>query len=130
MSRGDGTSGRRGEERLAICRSPDSGWTAWIPVHSHQPSLGSLVKIGKTTRSPHERVNELSAGTAIPTPFVLAFDAYVEDCSKAEEYVHSRLERDGYRVASNREFFNVDVATATALILEVQKTVASHGDTP
>ena len=93
------------------------------------PSLGSLIKIGRTTRSPHERVNELSAGTAIPTPFVLAFDAYVEDCFKAEEYVHSRLEKDGYRVAANREFFNVDVATAIAAILEAQKAVSSRGDT-
>ncbi len=96
------------------------------------PSLGSLIKIGRTTRSPHERVSELSAGTAIPTPFVLAFDAYVENCFKAEEYVHSRLEKDGYRVASNREFFNVDVATAIAAILEAQKAVSSRssrGDT-
>jgi hypothetical protein len=93
-------------------------------------SLGSLVKIGKTTRSPKERVIELSAGTAVPTPFMLAFDAYVEDCSKAEEYVHSRLEKDGYRVSSNREFFNVDVSTAIALILEAQKMVSSPRAAP
>ena len=60
-----------------------------------------MVKIGRTTRNPRDRIDELSAATAIPTPFVLAFDAYVEDCERAEAYVHARLEKDGYRVAKN-----------------------------
>jgi hypothetical protein len=106
--------------------SPSSRAPGYIYILTNR-SLGNLIKIGKTTRSPRERVDELSAGTGIPTPFVLAFDAYVEDCSKAEEYVHSRLERDGYRVASNREFFNVDVATAIEVILEAQRTVCCRG---
>jgi hypothetical protein len=84
------------------------------------PSLGSTVKVGKTKRSPRDRISELSAATAIPTPFALAFDAYVEDCDWAEAYVHARLEKDGYRVAKNREFFNVDVGTAIAVLLEAQ----------
>ena len=90
-------------------------------------SLGNMIKVGKTKRSPRDRINELSAATAIPTPFALAFDAYVEDCDKAEAYVHARLERDGYRVARNREFFNVDVSTAIAVILEAQRTVSAPG---
>jgi hypothetical protein len=57
---------------------------------------------------------------------VLAFDAYVEDCDAAEGYVHARLEKDGYRVAKNREFFNVDLATTIAVVIEAQKMVSAR----
>ncbi len=69
------------------------------------PSLEGLVKIGKTTRDPTDRVRELSSSTAAPTPFVLACDVYVEDCTEAEAYLQPLLERRGYRVYENREFF-------------------------
>ncbi len=98
---------------------PAPGKSGYLYILTN-PSLGNMVKIGRTTRNPRDRIDELSATTAIPTPFVLAFDAYVEDCERAEAYVHARLEKDGYRVAKNREFFNVDVATAIAVILEAQ----------
>ena len=91
------------------------------------PSMGNLVKIGKTARSPRDRIAELSSATGVPTPFSLAFDAYVEDCSRAETYVHARLEKDGYRVAANREFFNVDLSTAINVVLEAQKIVSVRG---
>ena len=83
-----------------------------------------MIKVGKTKRSRSDRIDELSAATGVPTPFVLAFDAYVEDCDAAERYVHARLERDGYRVAKNREFFNVDLATA----ISVSTQGAEKGD--
>lgn len=69
------------------------------------PSLDGMVKIGKTTRSPEERAKELSQATGTPTPFVVVYKAYFNDCSKAEAYVHTMLEEQGYRVSSNREFF-------------------------
>lgn len=90
------------------------------------PSMGNLIKIGRTTRSPRERIEELSASTGIPTPFELAFDVYVEDCVRAEAHVHSRLERGGYRVTKNREFFDVDLTTAIDALLEAQRAVSSH----
>jgi hypothetical protein len=85
-----------------------------------------MIKVGKTKRNPRDRIAELSAATAIPTPFALAFDAFVEDCDRAESYVHAQLEKDGYRVAKNREFFNVDLATAIAVILEAQGIVSTQ----
>jgi hypothetical protein len=91
------------------------------------PSMGNLVKIGKTTRAPRTRIAELSSATGVPMPFTLAFDAYVEDCSRAETYVHARLEKDGYRVTANREFFNVDLSTAINVVLEAQKIVSVRG---
>lgn len=86
-------------------------------------SMPKLLKIGRTSRSPQERVVELSSATGVPTPFSLAFQAYVEDCAYAESYVHGVLERAGYRVASKREFFNVDLNTAIAVIINAQAIV-------
>ena len=54
------------------------------------PSLEGLVKIGKTTRDPTDRVRELSSSTAAPTPFVLAFDVYVDPRSWADDAVARR----------------------------------------
>jgi hypothetical protein len=88
------------------------------------PSMGGYLKIGRTTRNPRDRAAELSGATAVPTPFELAFDAYVEDCFNAEAFVHARLTHDGYRVSANREFFNVDLTTAIKVITEAQRVVA------
>lgn len=88
------------------------------------PSMAGLVKIGKTLRNPRDRVKELGAATGVPTPFILVFDIYVDDCSKAEEYAHHRLEELGSRVSNNREFFKVHTNEAVKIMLEAQQVVA------
>ena len=87
------------------------------------PSMVGLVKIGKTTRKPEHRVRELSNPIGVPTPFVLAYDAYFTDCSEAEAYVHASLDRLGYRVTSNREFFNAPLNETIKVVLEAQETL-------
>ena len=94
------------------------------------PSLEGLVKVGKTTRNPTERVKELSSSTAAPTPFVLAFDVYVNDCSAAEAYLHTLLGRRGYRVSQNREFFNAPLKDVIKAMLEVEGTRTPYEDKP
>jgi hypothetical protein len=74
--------------------APATGKAGYLYILTN-PSLGNTIKVGKTRRNPRDRIDQLSSSTAIPTPFVLAFDAYVEDCDQAEAYVHSRLEKDG-----------------------------------
>jgi len=69
-------------------------------------SIKDLIKVGKTERDPEDRAQELSAATGVPTPFVVAFKIYVNDCSKAEGMLHVMLEKKGYRVSENKEFFN------------------------
>lgn len=88
------------------------------------PSMEGLVKIGKTKRDPKERVKELSSVTGVPTPFILIFDAYFDNCSKAEDYVHTLLEQKNYRVSTNREFFNVPPNEAIKAILDAQSFFA------
>lgn len=85
------------------------------------PAMEGLEKVGKTTRDPKERAKELSAATGIPTPFVLVFDAYFDDHSRAEDHVHALLQQRGYRISTNREFFNVPVSEAIKAILDAQK---------
>jgi tetratricopeptide (TPR) repeat protein len=84
------------------------------------PSMEGLIKIGKTTRNPNERIKELSNVTGVPTPFILAFDAYFNNCSEAEQYIHALLEQRGYRVAANREFFNVPLNEVIRMVLDAE----------
>lgn len=93
----------------------EHGWI-YVLVNS---SIPGLVKVGRTTRSPLERVAELSAATGVPTPFVLAFDQDFEDCIAAEHSVHAELERRGLRIAANREFFRGPPAEIVRVVLEV-----------
>lgn len=82
------------------------------------PSMDGLVKIGKTTRHPDDRAKELSASSGVPTPFAVAYHKYFQDCAKAEEFVHSRLNTMNYKVTNNREFFNAPLRVAIDVILE------------
>lgn len=85
------------------------------------PSLEGLIKVGKTTRDPIDRAVELSKATGVPTPFIVAYQMLVNNCSKAEEFVHTWLSAKGYRVNDNREFFNAPMTEVINAILEYKK---------
>lgn len=87
----------------------------YVLVNSSMPGL---VKVGKTTRDPTDRANELSNATGVPTPFVLAFDSYFADCDAAERYVHVELEKRGLRQAANREFFRASTSEIIKILLK------------
>ena len=80
------------------------------------PSLEGMVKIGKTTRSPNDRVKELSSATGIPTPFILVFHKKFKDCHYTEKAIHQYLEKNGYRISDNREFFKMPVTDAINVV--------------
>ena len=82
------------------------------------PSMKGLVKIGKSTRNPQERANELSSTTGVPTPFLVVYEYYFESCTEAEKYVHTYLEEEGFRVSQNREFFEIPVKDAVDAIMK------------
>ncbi|MDH5804132.1 MAG: GIY-YIG nuclease family protein [Gemmatimonadota bacterium] len=84
-------------------------------------SLDGLVKVGKTTRDPQDRIKELSSATGVPTPFILAYDIYVPNCTAAEDHLHALLAGRGYRVSENREFFNAPLKEVVVAMLEVEK---------
>lgn len=80
-------------------------------------AMPGLVKVGKTTRTPSERANELSGVTGLPTPFIVVYEQLFVDCSVAEEFVHAYLGQQGFRVSENREFFNAPVNDVVRAIM-------------
>lgn len=77
-------------------------------------SMPGLIKVGKTTTHPSQRMSELHS-TGVPTPFELEFSATVGSCDYSEKAAHFALAN--YRVTGNREFFRVSVKKAIELIL-------------
>jgi hypothetical protein len=65
----------------------------------------NLLKIGKTTRLPQSRAEEITGATGVPMRFYVAYETQVADCHEVERLVHRRLHN--FRVADNREFFEL-----------------------
>lgn len=92
---------------------PGRDRAGWVYVLTN-PAFPGLVKIGHTGRTPEVRAAELSAGTGIPAPFVVAWAHQVTDHEALEGIVHDRL--SDCRPNGNREFFRCDVAKARRVI--------------
>lgn len=74
------------------------------------PSMPGMLKIGKTTRKPEQRVAELNAASGVPTPFRIEATVATNDVHALEQRVHSIL--NAQRVNRNREFFETTVENA------------------
>ncbi len=96
------------------------GWV-YVLVNSSMPGIA---KVGRTARSPTDRVAELSQASGVATPFVLAFDQPFADCCAAEKAVHHELDRRGLRVAANREFFRGPPSDIIRVVLETADSCA------
>jgi T5orf172 domain len=92
---------------------PDLGYL-YVLANSSMPGL---VKVGKTTRTPSQRAQELAGVTGMPTPFIVVYEQLFEDCAAAEIFVHTMLERQGFRVSESREFFNAPVNNVVRAIV-------------
>jgi hypothetical protein len=74
-----------------------------------------ILKIGRTSRSPSARSNEIyHNSTGVPEPFVLVF--YRKTCNQyiSEEKIHSLL--SNYRHNNRREFFVINIESAKKAI--------------
>ena len=91
----------------------EQGWV-YVLVNSSMPGLA---KVGRTTRTPHDRAAELSGVTGVATPFIVAYEQAFADCQAAERAVHAELDRRGLRVHAKREFFNCAPAEIVRLLL-------------
>jgi hypothetical protein len=89
------------------------------------PSLEGMVKVGRTSRDAEARAKEVSGATGVPTPFIVAYQASFDNAEWAERYVHTVLERKGYRVTANREFFKVPLTKVVEAILEAKSNAGS-----
>lgn len=88
-------------------------------------SMPNVVKVGKTTRDPANRAKELAGVTAVPTPFIVVYQIYVEDCDAVESAVHFALSEAGHRVSQNREFFSAPVSDVIDIIITLKAAVVS-----
>lgn len=77
-------------------------------------SMPYLLKVGCSTDTAIARAKQLSAATASPTPFVVAYSRFVSDCNEVEAKMHQIFA--DRRVNDGREFFEVSLyEAATAL---------------
>ena len=83
------------------------------------PGAMGLVKIGKTTRDPEERAKELSSATGVPTPFIVVYSVFFNDCTRAESYVHALLSER--RLSSNKEFFRCTSTEAIRAVILAER---------
>ena len=67
------------------------------------PAMPGLLKIGLTTKTPEERVKELSNATGVPINFILIYKEFFQNCAAAEKAIHAHLEAQGYRFNKGRE---------------------------
>lgn len=75
-------------------------------------SFPYLLKIGYTTRTPHERAEELSRHSGVPTPYVVVYSQFFLDCQAAEREVHNSLEARRW----GKEFFRITLDEAISAI--------------
>lgn len=91
-------------------------YEGWVYVLTN-PATPQLVKIGYTTGSPKARANELSSTTGVALPYSVAYAEHVRAPARAEAEIHERL--NSCRPNRNREFFQVSVPRAIAVVMEV-----------
>jgi hypothetical protein len=90
-------------------------------------SMPGLVKVGKTTRAPSDRADELSGVTGVATPFIVVYEDYFEDCDAVESFVHTKLGQHGVRVSETREFFRASVSEVLKIITAIGPAVSKRG---
>ncbi len=81
-------------------------------------SMPGLLKIGYTTRTVHERVQELNRPTGVPTPFKIEAYFHSDSPEAQERRVHQALAscREG------KEFFRIDAEVAKAKVAGICQT--------
>lgn len=84
------------------------------------PAMPGLLKIGLTTKTPEERVKELSSATGVPINFILIYKEFFQNCATAEKAIHSHLEAQGYRFNKGREFFEAEPSDVINIIKEIK----------
>ncbi len=82
------------------------------------------VKIGKTSRSVEERVNDLD-NTAVPLPFQIYATIQTTKYNEVEKMVHKMMDKlnEHLRVRKNREFFNVTPEKALSIFYDIKEIV-------
>ena len=87
----------------------------WVYVLTN-PTMPGLCKIGFTKNKPSERVKQINAATGVALDFVVEWAFPCFNAHDVEKQVHRYLEDNGFRVNKSKEFFNVTVDAAKAVV--------------
>ena len=99
--------------RCPACGSIQGLRRGYVYVLSN-PSMPSLCKIGCTSRTVEDRVEELNRETGVAGPFIIEAKAESSDIKRDEQAVFTAL--SSYRYTTKKEFFRVDVEKAKAVL--------------
>lgn len=94
-------------------KDDQTGASQYLYVLSNE-SMPGMYKVGRTTSSPQQRMDELYT-TGVPTPFHLEVSIAVIEARDSEQSAHKALK--SYRVSGRREFFQGDLAQIVATVL-------------
>jgi len=79
-------------------------------------TMPGLVKIGFTKNKPSERVKQINAATGVALDFDVKYQYPCYNAHDLEKEIHIYLEQQGFRVNKKKEFFNITVEQAIAVI--------------
>lgn len=82
-------------------------------------SMPNHIKIGKTTKLPEVRSQELSTSTGIPIPFQVYYAVHVMNCTALETDMHNKFRT--CRENLGREFFQLSPEEAKSALDELSK---------
>ncbi len=86
----------------------------WVYALRNSEFKKPLLKIGRTSTTPHLRARELGYETGVPGRFDLIYFVHAVDCMYAENFVHQQLAK--YRTTG--EFFEVSISRAVEALDE------------
>ena len=97
---------------VATTSAPPTG-TGYVYCFVNE-SMPGLAKIGMTTRTPPERLEEANTSDTWkpPTPYTIAFAKCVTDPKAKERTLHKLLEKYVEKIHKRREFFRISVDDA------------------
>lgn len=101
--------------KTVIPNEPGAGWIYVLSTREYR----DLLKVGMTSRSVEQRVDEINRATGVAIPFGVRGCWMVSDPALAEKLVHTALY--GHRIRGDREFFRVDFALACSEVRRVLK---------
>jgi len=92
----------------------------YIYILSNETMPG-LVKIGFTKNLPSDRAKQINAATGVALDFNVEYFYPCFNAHALEGEIHAYLEHNGFRVNKKKEFFNITVEQAIAVIERIGK---------
>lgn len=84
-------------------------YDSWVYILSN-PTQPGLLKIGYTRLNPEERAKQISKSTGVALPYNVEWAFNCFNGFMLEQEIHKMFE--GYRINSNREFFEIPLEEA------------------